>query len=114
LTQRHPKQQGTADYYPNKISGSDSRYQAAISDSSSRGGRGGSGGGIIARAKGTAVGYWQAAKDRVVRGANWLLDEIIYGVWVVLQWVGWLLLAPLKAIFGPWYRYNKWVESFFA
>ena len=103
LTQRHPKQQGTADYHPNRTSSSDSSHQPPHSSSSisSRGG------GILARAKGAAVGYWQSTKSRVVRGANWLLDEVIYAVWVVLQWIGWLLLAPLKAIFGPWYRYNK-------
>jgi hypothetical protein len=26
---------------------------------------------------------------------------------VVLQWVGWLLLYPFKAVFGPWYKYNR-------
>jgi hypothetical protein len=53
------------------------------------------------------VGAWRRTKSKVVWGANWLLDEVIYAVWVVLQWVGWLLLATIKATLGPWYRYNR-------
>jgi hypothetical protein len=62
----------------------------------------------MARMKSSVVGFWRSSKAKVVRGANWLLDEVIYGVWVVLQWVGWLLLWPFKATLGPWYNYNRW------
>jgi hypothetical protein len=50
---------------------------------------------------------WQSGSERV---ANWLEHAaawVLSMLWLGLCWVGRLLLTPLTAVFGPWYRYNR-------
>jgi hypothetical protein len=121
LVRRHPKQPGTTATELRSMQRVDSKDRAVDSSSSSDGGGNSSGGselGFFGRIKHSLSGYWQGTKRsvggfwertkrRVAEWSAWLLNELLYGLWVVLQWMAWLLLYPFKAVFGPWYRYNR-------
>jgi hypothetical protein len=36
--------------------------------------------------------------------AAWVLSML----WLGLAWFARLMLTPITAVFGPWYRYNRW------
>jgi len=96
LRQRHAKQQqGTAGYL-HRVSSSDRALDSS-----------GSSGGLFARLKGSVSGFWGATKRRVQATFDRVVDEVLYAVWTVLQWLLWVVVAPIKAVMGPWYNYNR-------
>jgi hypothetical protein len=54
---------------------------------------------------------WQSGREKAGQkledAAAWALSML----WLWLCWLGRLLLTPLTAVFGPWYRYNRCVTG---
>eukprot|EP00879_Flechtneria_rotunda_P008728 GHRR01009142.1.p1 GENE.GHRR01009142.1~~GHRR01009142.1.p1 ORF type:complete len:896 (+),score=341.24 GHRR01009142.1:1003-3690(+) len=57
--------------------------------------------------KGRVQRGWQITKRRVVEGVEDALAWLLHMLWIVMLWVVRLLVAPLTAVFGPWYFYNR-------
>jgi hypothetical protein len=74
------------------------------SSSSSSIGSGSGGRGI----KGWLKRKWQAGSARLGHALEDAAAWVLSMLWLGLCWLAGLLLTPITALFGPWYRYNRW------
>jgi hypothetical protein len=57
----------------------------------------------------TVGAWWDAVKARAADLWQWLLRELAFAAVTLMQWLLWLVVAPVKAVLGPGYRYNRYV-----